>query len=75
MDSENRISESLTAEHDRVEEFKYPKQCVIENLFGEWMATPVMMVISRDSGLILVCPCIPVRLSWADKTSILPLFQ
>ncbi len=31
--------------------------------------------ISRGSGLILVCPCICVRPSWADKTSVLPLFQ
>ncbi len=33
------------------------------------------LVISRVSGLILVCPCIRVHPSWADKTSILPLFQ
>ncbi len=33
------------------------------------------MIISRGSGLILVCPCIRVCLSWADKTSVLPLFQ
>ncbi len=35
----------------------------------------LVLFISRDSGLILVCPCIHVRPSWADKTSILPLFQ
>ncbi len=34
-----------------------------------------LIFISRDSGLILVCPCIRVRPSWADKTSVLPLFQ
>ncbi len=34
-----------------------------------------LMFISRGSGLILVCSCIRVRLSWADKTSVLPLFQ
>ncbi len=34
-----------------------------------------IIVISRDSGLILVCPCIRIRPSWADKTSVLPLFQ
>ncbi len=33
------------------------------------------LVISRGSGLILVCPCIRIHPSWADKTSILPLFQ
>ncbi len=33
------------------------------------------VVISRGSGLILVCPCIHVRLSWVDKTSVLLLFQ
>ncbi len=34
-----------------------------------------LLVISRGSGLILVCPCIRIRLSWVDKTSVLPLFQ
>ncbi len=33
------------------------------------------LIISRGSGLILVCPCIRIRPSWADKTSVLPLFQ
>ncbi len=30
------------------------------------------LIISRGSGLILVCPCIRVRPSWVDKTSVLP---
>ncbi len=34
-----------------------------------------LVIISRGSGLILACPCIRVRPSWADKTSVLPLFQ
>ena len=51
-------------------------------LAAEWLANAVRssaqcgeLFISRGSGLILVCPCICVHPSWADKTSVLPLFQ
>ncbi len=69
----------------------YPSVCIvpctrpIQNVFSvlstDWcqpQKVPAMtrpIIISRGSGLILVCPCIRVCPSWVDKTSVLPLFQ